>query len=1331
MTFDVYIIGGGAKMVDFLNGVAMYANANGITLTARIAFAVGIFWMMCNAAIQKIKMTDMFSYIFLTMIFIGVVINVKVDTYVHDPVNPQINGRKVSNVPLGLAWLVSTTTKIDYALTTGVETVFTTPDNLKFSQSGMMMGQDMVVKSTQVTISNQVFKQNLDNFVQQCVLYDIKLGHYTFDEVVNSKDMWAFFVAHANTKSRAFKYTDSSGTSYVTCYDGIAKLDNTWNGIYREDEVMKFAKQMFPTYGQEEAKSMVASLLPVSYEAIVGVSDNAANILRQNMMINLYYNAVGSFSMSSDSSTASQAYIDARTELQTMNTNNISGQQNGKWLIYMKTTLLLILVGLFVLMAPFATLPGGFKKFVNLYAGLFFMVCMWGPIFAFLNYIQMSESIDQTAVLTDGRGLTGLTKPGIAIINARVASSAASFFGYVPYLSIALLGVGSGLSSMLQSGLSASARAASAVANDVTMGTINLGNTSQGVHGYNNLSANKFDTSGSFSGSGMFSTTTSAGNQLTQFADGSTALKTSGAYSQLDSAGLFSKEGVSKSLSQEGQRLIDTGTRAAADYSDKRSSVISGGINNSLNRFDHKASGSSWSYGEDSRESKAARYVQNVAQRMSDTFGVSYTDASQLVGSMYTKAKWNSEDLMFGLGKLVSATGGSLEVGGSVSADKRATWSNQDIQQWVKDNVNSQEMNSSLETLFNASRNQNISDSSGQGIDGRTTYGESADWAQTRIDSAAADIRKGESFRQASSEMASSSFDMSQNYQQAFFDWLKTDKGMSNSQLDELFKSENMGDVRKYSRDFMQSESDNILKEWQEYQQTLGKDFKGPTSDQDVETTYKKNKSDIATVDNTGIISSAYGTTSEAEQLSLDNDSREKLKDKVNKGIDGTSDTIVLQSQNIPKPKSPTEHSAATNDEVKQPATTVTHVPYMERSAGYLSSSNQPIVSKTNKADPTASTPNVMDIGTTVHSTESFSLKDTVLNNDNGTATDSMVNAHNQNANTNTGSFTSLLDYVKQNLNQPNQSAATNSDFSLIVKPEQTTTNEISPQEEPVRKEFDLESRMSHLTRTTIKTVAPDANSVPSEQPATPDTANINQPTPPRQGEVTPPGPAASMTTAATVANSVPSEQPATADTAKINQPTPPRQGEVTPPGPAASMTTAATVANSVPSEQPATADTANINQPTPPRQAEVTHPGPAASMTTAATVANSVPSEQPATADTANINQPTPPRQGEVTHPGTAASMTTAATVANSVPSEQPDLRNNEKPQVTPQQFSQSEMEVRDLRAQVSEMQNQKFSSDFDVFKGLNEPAQQAPQQDDFNGKSSITDINPNSLKQ
>lgn len=904
MDFDIYVVGGGEKMVDFLNGVAMYSNAHGIATTAGIGMTVGLMWTMANVALQYAKFEQLIKYVVGTMIFVSVVINTTVDTYVTDPINPTYTRYKVSNVPLGLAYLTSQTTKLDLAITHGAEMVFSAADDLKYSQTGMLMGQEMLIEASRVTINDSSMKENFASFVQNCVLFDVQLGKYTMNDVLSANDLWDFFKNYSNTESRAFQYDGE----FVTCKDGVTKLDAKWTSIVN-DQLGSLANRLFPQYGETNAKAKLVSLLPVSYETIVGVSSSAADLVKQNMMINVFYQSVNGYNMATSNDAASQAYIDARATLQTVNTKLITGRQNGKWLVYMKTVFLLILVALFIIMAPFATLPGHFKKFVSGYAGLFFMVSLWGPIYAIINYMMLSDSISETQGLTQG-ALTAYTQGGIKAINAGIAATAADFFGYVPYIAIALTGLGAGFSSMIQSGLSSASRAAAAVANDVTTGNISLGNTTQGVHAFNNMNSNSFENGVSYTGSGQFTRITSTGARNSLSADGTETIDTSGANSKINTAGLVSKQSLGQSLSKEGAEMISTNTSKAKEYSAARSSNMSGGIQNSMNRFNHRSESGSWGYSDSSQQSESAKYLQSKAKKFADTFNVSEAAATQYMAQAYADGSWDtSKSLAGSIAGFASGLSAKVGLRGHVQGSKTDT--DTTVKQWVKDNLNSEEFANSMNSLFNASKDQRITENNGEGIDNRTTYGAVENYTRTGLETARANIDLGKSYKQAGTEIANNQFELTQDYSQKFVDYLKG-QGKTLSDIDRMSKAENMDEMRDYANQFKKQEAGSLFNEWNKAHQ------RQPITQESVYQTYGENRANIPTLDNQGKLERLKNETESAENMSV-NQSADTTKSKVETALKGQQEYLDPNSQQpveIPSrpdqraPYKPSEQSA-------------------------------------------------------------------------------------------------------------------------------------------------------------------------------------------------------------------------------------------------------------------------------------------------------------------------------------------------------------------------------------------------------------------------------------
>ncbi|WP_448196445.1 conjugal transfer protein TraG N-terminal domain-containing protein, partial [Raoultella planticola] len=73
---------------------------------------------------------------------------------------------QVDNVPVGLALPASLTTKIGYALVQGYEMVFSQPDSVTYSKTGMIFGANLVSRSTDFLSQNPEITTLFTDYVQ-------------------------------------------------------------------------------------------------------------------------------------------------------------------------------------------------------------------------------------------------------------------------------------------------------------------------------------------------------------------------------------------------------------------------------------------------------------------------------------------------------------------------------------------------------------------------------------------------------------------------------------------------------------------------------------------------------------------------------------------------------------------------------------------------------------------------------------------------------------------------------------------------------------------------------------------------------------------------------------------------------------------------------------------------------------------------------------------------------------------------------------------------------------------------------------------------------------
>lgn len=100
---------------------------------------------------------------------------------------------------------------------------------LQYSSNGLLFGSSLIRASSQFEITDSRLADNVSEFMQQCVFYDILTGFYTWGDIVDSPDLWNMLQSTANP-ARSFQYQDTSGSkSIVTCPASAALLNTDWS----------------------------------------------------------------------------------------------------------------------------------------------------------------------------------------------------------------------------------------------------------------------------------------------------------------------------------------------------------------------------------------------------------------------------------------------------------------------------------------------------------------------------------------------------------------------------------------------------------------------------------------------------------------------------------------------------------------------------------------------------------------------------------------------------------------------------------------------------------------------------------------------------------------------------------------------------------------------------------------------------------------------------------------------------------------------------------------------------------------------------------------------
>lgn len=226
MSIELSIVtyGNGDILREVFNAIAATMNSDSAYSTL-IHLAIGLagVWTMFDL-VGKRSLTVLVRWFALYYLAFYVVFFPKTTVNIVDRV-AQGKVYLVDNVPLGLAALASYTSIIGDSLTQLTEQNFSLPDDLRYGQTGMVMASNLVTAASTFQITDPVFENNMEDFINQCVFYDLLLDKYSAQDLLTTSNIWQFVTQNASP-ARVFMY----GHTVVTCKDGVT----SWPKIGRQ-----------------------------------------------------------------------------------------------------------------------------------------------------------------------------------------------------------------------------------------------------------------------------------------------------------------------------------------------------------------------------------------------------------------------------------------------------------------------------------------------------------------------------------------------------------------------------------------------------------------------------------------------------------------------------------------------------------------------------------------------------------------------------------------------------------------------------------------------------------------------------------------------------------------------------------------------------------------------------------------------------------------------------------------------------------------------------------------------------------------------------------------
>ncbi|HFZ1748432.1 TPA: conjugal transfer mating-pair stabilization protein TraG [Klebsiella oxytoca] len=659
---EIYTIAGGDWLRGNLNAIAAFMGTATWSSIEKMCIAFSVL-IVAVSWVKKHNIMDLVGWVFsLTLVSMLVVVRTPVQIIDYSNV-AQVY--KVDNVPVGLAIPASLITRVGNALVQSYEMIFSLPDSVTYSKTGMLFGGNLVAKSTDFVSQNPEITTLFSDYVQNCVMGDIFLnGKYTLEELMNSSDPYTLVFSNPSPLRGVF----DKNNKFQTCLEASRDLKSalaldsqtggkTWS---------YYVRQMFG--GKPNPDLLFSQMIGDSYSYFYSSGQSAGQIIRQNVTMNALRNGIQSYA-SRSGDTASLVNIANTTSLEKQRLAQATmGHQALRSLPMMQTVIMGIMIGLFPILVMSAMFNMMTLQVIKGYAFALIWLQSWPLVYSILNS-AMAYYAKQNGVPVV---LSELSQ--VQLKNSDIATTAGYISMMIPPLTWYMVkNIGAGFSSayshFASSGLSSTSQAASGVVD----GNYSFANMQmENVSGYN------WGTNSSTS-FGQMSRQLGNGGTETQTADGTTLWDARSSKLPVDI-------NVSRQLASANQQMArESDVQAQSALHGYNSSVTSAW--NSLQQFGtNKGNSASTTTGADntesSQDSMARSKMWNAVVSNAKANNISNEESFQQLmdkstkgsvsGEMYGNAKWSTGDQLAGkLGKW--ATGLSAEGGAKISAGLNAS----------------------------------------------------------------------------------------------------------------------------------------------------------------------------------------------------------------------------------------------------------------------------------------------------------------------------------------------------------------------------------------------------------------------------------------------------------------------------------------------------------------------------------------------------------------------------------------------------------------------------------------------------------------------------------
>lgn len=496
MVMDYYAYWNGGQIRDLFEALVSICSGSSYEGLLKTAVLAG-FLVTLTGALLKWQGLASKVYLFAAVLFYSVMLVPKVDVAIHDERSADVY--VVSNVPFGVGFFASATSKIGHFLTESFETAFSLPDAERFSKFGLVYPQralNSLLAAGPVTPEGRALT---DRVIADCIGPELLDHSDKAAELSHSGDIWA--TISADGWINPARSSVSSDGTVQRCDQALQNLEQHLNTVELDFLSKRLGTVLVPE--RIDPADVIRRTLPQSEALLLGVSRSLEQSLKHSVMLTALPRGMASIAAQAGAPldlaakySASQANLTSEINYRTL------ARLAEHSLPKIRNCVEFIVIAAFPLMLLLMVAAGSaagavFRSFFVLL--IWFQ--LWAPLLSVANYLMISvDANPMNRIAAEFGGSTLLAAGIIREAGATSQAIAGSIMLLIPVIAFALA-KGSDMAFVsMATGLMAPAQGASSGASaQAASGNFNAGNVSLGNTSMNSASANKSDLSSSWS----------------------------------------------------------------------------------------------------------------------------------------------------------------------------------------------------------------------------------------------------------------------------------------------------------------------------------------------------------------------------------------------------------------------------------------------------------------------------------------------------------------------------------------------------------------------------------------------------------------------------------------------------------------------------------------------------------------------------------------------------------------------------------------------------------------------------------------------------------------